>query len=75
MSINDEGGYGQEFGGHGKGVSGMAINPFRPSVMPAKARLSGGHGDKLSPARHLAQPATRMMLFGQRLKLMSRDQF
>ena len=62
MSINDEGGYGQEFGGHGKGVSGMAINPFRSSVIPAKARLSGGHGDKLSPARYLAQSATRRLL-------------
>lgn len=61
-SINDEGGYGQEFGGHGKGVSGMAINPFRSSVIPAKARLSGGHGEKLSPARYLAQSATRRLL-------------
>ena len=37
----------------------------------ATGELSGGHGHKLSPARHLAQPATRMMLVCQRLKLMS----
>ena len=37
----------------------------------ATVQLSGGHGDELSPARHLAQSATRMMLVYQRLKLMS----
>ena len=41
----------------------------------ATGQLSGGHGDKLNPARHLAQSATRMMMVCQRLKLMSRDQF
>ena len=41
----------------------------------ATGQLSGGHGDELSSARHLAQFATRMMLIGQRLKLMSRDKF
>ena len=37
----------------------------------ATGQLSGGHRDELGPARHLAQPATRMMLVCQRLKLMS----
>ena len=47
----------------------------------ATGQLSGGHGHKLSPVRHLAQPATRMILMGQRLNLMplpaqvNRDQF
>ena len=41
----------------------------------ATGQLSGGHGHKLSPARHLAQPSTSMILMGQRLKLMTRNKF
>ena len=55
------------------GLGSHITDPIPKAV--ATGQLSGGHGHKLGPARHLAQPATRMILMGQRLKLMSRNKF
>ena len=46
-----------------------------PHKTRAIGQLSGGHGGELVPMRHLAQPATSMVLVCQRLQLMSRDKF
>ena len=51
------------------GLSGEVADRIPKTV--AIGQLSSGHGNELSPARHLAQSATRMMLVCQRLKLMS----
>ena len=48
---------------------------IQASEAVATGELSRCHGDELSPASHLAQCATRMVLIGQRLELMSRNKF